>query len=219
MKKGKCSKHFPKDFQEETVIDKDGFALYKRRDNKRRVFKNGKWLNNQWVVPYNMAMLKKYQGHMNVEWCNKAIVMKYLFKYVTKGPDYSKVYLERIRGRGVPVDGNVRVQVNEINEYLEARYICAYDALWRAFGYTIHGKTPSVERLPVHLPGMNVVRFDCDADLTRINDSDLLRKTKLTEWFVANTLFPQARSLTFCDFPIEWTWDSVSRSWHERGGG
>jgi hypothetical protein len=37
MKDGKCSKHFPKDFQQETIIDKDGYALYMRRDNGRRV--------------------------------------------------------------------------------------------------------------------------------------------------------------------------------------
>jgi hypothetical protein len=219
MQDGKCSKHFPKDFQEETVLDKDGFALYRRRDNGRRVFKNGKWLNNQWVVPYNLAMLKKYQGHMNLEWCNKAQVMKYLCKYVTKGPDYSKIYLQRIRGKGIPVDDKGRVQVNEVNEYLEARYICEYDALWRIYGFTIHGKTPSVERLPVHLPGMNIIRFDDDTDLTKISDSNFLGRTKLTEWFVANSLFPHARSLTYCDFPAEWTWDSDNRSWHERGGG
>ncbi|KAK1650868.1 hypothetical protein QYE76_068673 [Lolium multiflorum] len=219
MQDGKCSKHFPKEFQQETTLDKDGFALYMRRDNGRRVFKNGKWLDNRWVVPYNLAMLKKYQGHMNVEWCNKAQVMKYLFKYVTKGPDFSKMYLERIRGKGVPIGTDGRPQVNEVREYLEARYICEYDAFWRIFGFIIHGHTPAVERLPVHLPGMNIIRFDDDADLTKISDSDFLRKTKLTEWFVANDQFPEARSLTYCDFPTEWTWDSEQRSWHRRGGG
>ncbi|KAM0847424.1 hypothetical protein ACQ4PT_055022 [Festuca glaucescens] len=219
MKDGKCSKHFPKEFQQETILDKDGFALYMRRDNGRRVFKNGKWLDNRWVVPYNLAMLKKYQGHMNVEWCNKAQVMKYLFKYVTKGPDCSKMYLERIRGKGVPIGTDGCPQVNEVREYLEARYICEYDALWRIYGFSIHGHTPAVERLPVHLPGMNTIRFDDDADLTKISDSDFLRKTKLTEWFVANDQFPEARSLTYCDFPTEWTWDSEQRSWHQRGGG
>ena len=59
MKDGKCSKHYPKDFQEETSLDKDGYALYKRPKNGRRVFKNGKWLDNRWVVPYNLNLLKK----------------------------------------------------------------------------------------------------------------------------------------------------------------
>nr|XP_051213207.1 uncharacterized protein LOC127331185 [Lolium perenne]XP_051213209.1 uncharacterized protein LOC127331185 [Lolium perenne] len=40
---------------------------------------------------------------MDVEWGKKAIVMKYLFKYVTKGSDFSKLYLERIGSKGVPV--------------------------------------------------------------------------------------------------------------------
>ena len=97
MKKGVCSKYFPKDFRDTTVIDDNGFALYRRRDDGRRVYKNGHYLDNRHVVPYNMAMLKKFQGHINVEWCNKTQVMKYLFKYVTKGADYSKVMLERLK--------------------------------------------------------------------------------------------------------------------------
>ena len=56
-------------------------------------------IDNRHGVPYNMAMLKKFQGHINVEWCNKTQVMKYLFKYVTKGADYSKVMLERLKNR------------------------------------------------------------------------------------------------------------------------
>ncbi|WVZ54142.1 hypothetical protein U9M48_004992, partial [Paspalum notatum var. saurae] len=35
MKKGKCSKRYPKPFQEATTLTEDGFALYKRPDNGR----------------------------------------------------------------------------------------------------------------------------------------------------------------------------------------
>nr|GEV17555.1 hypothetical protein [Tanacetum cinerariifolium] len=31
---GKCSKHFPKPIYEETIIDQDGYHIYRRRDNK-----------------------------------------------------------------------------------------------------------------------------------------------------------------------------------------
>ncbi|CAD6259972.1 unnamed protein product [Miscanthus lutarioriparius] len=90
MKKDKCSKWFPKKYQTETVIDDNGFALYRRSDNRRYVEKGGKRLDSSSIVPYNMTLLKKYQAHINVEWCNKGIFIKYLFKYVTKGPDRGK---------------------------------------------------------------------------------------------------------------------------------
>ncbi|WVZ63152.1 hypothetical protein U9M48_012810 [Paspalum notatum var. saurae] len=90
MKNGKCSKGYPKPFQEVTSLTEDGFALYKRPDNSRFVEKGGVRLDNRWVVPYNMYLLKKFQAHINVEWCNKGIFIKYLFKYVTKGPDCAK---------------------------------------------------------------------------------------------------------------------------------
>ncbi|KAM0887151.1 hypothetical protein ACQ4PT_029235 [Festuca glaucescens] len=219
MKEGACSKHFPKPFQDETIIDEHGFALYRRRDDGRTVYKNGHYLDNRFVVPYNMAMLKKYQAHINVEWCNKTQVMKYLFKYVTKGPDYSKVYLERSKANCSVVDGNDPAPVDEVNEYLQARYICEQDAFWRIYGYTIHGKTPSVERLVVHLPNMNWISFSASTNLNRLVDCEFLKKTTLTEWFVANLNYEEGRSLTYCDYPTVFTWDSEERSWHPRGGG
>ncbi|GJT04993.1 ATP-dependent DNA helicase PIF1-like protein [Tanacetum coccineum] len=49
----KCSKHFPKSFLAEIVIDEDGYALYRRRNSKVTA-KKGKFMyNNKHVVPYN----------------------------------------------------------------------------------------------------------------------------------------------------------------------
>lgn len=93
MKKKKCSKHFPKPYEAGTIVNKNGFAVYKRRTNALFVKKGGFQMDNRWVVPYNMLLLKKYQAHINVEWCNKTTFIKYLFKYVTKGADCSKAYL------------------------------------------------------------------------------------------------------------------------------
>ncbi|XP_056689190.1 uncharacterized protein [Spinacia oleracea] len=68
MKDGKCSKHYPKKFNERTTIGDDGYANYRRRNNGRTVEKNGVTLDNRYVVPYNPYLLMKYGAHINVEW-------------------------------------------------------------------------------------------------------------------------------------------------------
>ena len=43
------------------------------------------------------------------------------------------------------------IEIDEIMEYRQCRYICDKDGCWRIYGFDIHSKMPSVERLPVHL--------------------------------------------------------------------
>ncbi|KAI5387551.1 hypothetical protein KIW84_073598 [Lathyrus oleraceus] len=59
MKDGKFSKYFPKQFQPETIVDQDGFPVYRRRDNGHTVLKNGIQVDNRNVVPYNAKLLTK----------------------------------------------------------------------------------------------------------------------------------------------------------------
>ncbi|XP_071719074.1 uncharacterized protein [Rutidosis leptorrhynchoides] len=66
----KCTKRFPKPFSDVTKTDKDGYPIYRRRNNGRTVRKQGHDLDTSCVVPYNPQLLKIYQAHLNVEWCN-----------------------------------------------------------------------------------------------------------------------------------------------------
>ena len=70
MKDGVCSKNFPKDFAAETVTNSDGFLIYRRRDNGRSVIRSRVACDNHWVVPYNLYLCVKYNGHINVELLN-----------------------------------------------------------------------------------------------------------------------------------------------------
>jgi hypothetical protein len=213
MKNDKCSKNFPKTFQDETIIDNFGFTIYRRRDDGRSVLKNSIRLDNRSVVPHNMSLLKKYNAHINVEWCNKTNMIKYLFKYINKGSDRAKVYFEITAKTPNASPGPHLAPPNEIQEYIDARYLSTCEAVWRILEFDIHYRTPSVERLTVHLPGMNYVRYEPNATLTEILESPAAKSTMLTAWFDANSKHSRARHLTYCDFPKEWSWDASHRCW------
>jgi hypothetical protein len=139
MKNGVCSKRFPKSYNVETLVDEKGFPVYRRREDGRFVFRNKGTarLTNQWVVPYNLKLLKRFQAHINVEWCNKTNLMKYLFKYVTKGHDVARIRFQNVgthvlAGESASVSGNGQMEVdgvtvvvgrNEIDEYIKCRFV------------------------------------------------------------------------------------------------
>ena len=105
MDKGECTKNFPKPLSEHTRIDKSGFVVYRRRsDDTSFVVKNDIQVDNRFVVPHNLGLLKKYQAHINVEWCCRTSAIKYLFKYITKGVDRATALLE-MNDPGANVEG------------------------------------------------------------------------------------------------------------------
>ncbi|GKA60843.1 ATP-dependent DNA helicase PIF1-like protein [Tanacetum coccineum] len=134
----KCNKKFPKQFNESTVIEDNGYGIYKKRNDGSTIKKSGTDLHNGYVVPYNLGLLRRYQAHINVEYCNQLGSIKYLFKYINKGPD-------RV---SATIDGE---EVDEIKDYLNCRYLSVCEAAWHIYGFDIHYRTPSVERLPFHL--------------------------------------------------------------------
>ncbi|KAJ1272622.1 hypothetical protein BS78_06G217300 [Paspalum vaginatum] len=220
-----------KPFRSDTSFDPNGYPLYRRRDNGIIVWKNGVQLDNRWVVPHNLAMLKKYQAHINVEACNRTYLIKYLFKYVNKGYDSVKIkfYKTKHKGssdvtdeRGPSTSTNEDVDdggIDEIAEYVKSRYLSCCEANWQLFGFEIHDKFPPVERLFVHLPGLNFVTVNEDEDLTEVIDNPDSEKSTLTEWFTANRLSTAGHDLTYLQFPSRYTWDAQKMMWnlHKRG--
>nr|XP_028962184.1 uncharacterized protein LOC114826273 [Malus domestica] len=185
MKENKCSKKFPKSFTSETTFSDEGFVKYKRRDIENLfVQKNGIKLDNAFVVPYNRELLLKYQAHINVESCCQSMLIKYLFKYITKGAD---------RARAVFEDE----EFDEIVAYLNCRYLCPYEAVWRLLQFHIHFREPSVQRLSVHLPSDQNVVFKETDDLNHVVNNPNLESTMLTQWFQTNVEDPDARSFGF----------------------
>uniref|UniRef100_A0AC35GIV3 Helitron helicase-like domain-containing protein n=1 Tax=Panagrolaimus sp. PS1159 TaxID=55785 RepID=A0AC35GIV3_9BILA len=152
-KDGKCSIHFPHEFQEETTLDEDGYPSYARPDNGITVTKtSGFVVDNRYVVPHCPNLLLLLNCHINVEVVSSIKAVKYLYKYIFKGHDSAAIKI---------VDGTV--VYDECESFLDSRYMGAAEACWRILGYELHGQSHSIMRLPVHVPGGQAISF-VDAD-------------------------------------------------------
>nr|GEV78958.1 DNA helicase [Tanacetum cinerariifolium] len=68
-------------------IAMDGFVHYSRRDTNISTQRQEVWLDNAYVVPFNRALCMRFYAHINVEYCGWTMLIKYLFKYISKGTD------------------------------------------------------------------------------------------------------------------------------------
>ncbi|CAN0860638.1 hypothetical protein LINGRAHAP2_LOCUS7994 [Linum grandiflorum] len=168
MVDGKCKKYFPKAFNTETTFDEHGYAIYKRRNTGITVMKSTQALDNGYIVPYNRDLIIKYQAHINVELCHKGQLIKYLFKYITKGPDRSNVVADRTDSTCGPTSDQEQPPIDEIAQYLDCRSISSYEAVWRLFQYPIHERKPNIVRLCIHLPGQQAVLFTASQTIASI---------------------------------------------------
>lgn len=109
--------------------------------------------------------------------------------------------------------------LDEIKSFLDGRYVCASEASWRIFGFDIHHRWPSVDRLPLHLPDQKYINFQSTADLQTICEKAKSKISKLEAWFIANKELPQARNFTYSEFPGKFTWVPKAGKWKVRQRG
>jgi len=57
IKDGKCTKHYPKQFQSETVLNSKGYPSYAHPNNGCAYEVHNFMANNRWIVPYNPYIL------------------------------------------------------------------------------------------------------------------------------------------------------------------
>lgn len=104
---------------------------------------NGRVIDSSWIVPYSPYLLLKYQCHINVECCLSVRGVKYLYKYVHKGPDRAMVALRTQRTEPQPV--------NEIQQYQDLRSMGSSEGCWRTFNFAMYSRSPPVHALCIHL--------------------------------------------------------------------
>lgn len=145
-----------------------------------------------------------FNAHINVEWCNNARAIKYLFKYIAKGPDKATMVIKD------------DVQ-DEIKAYLDCRYLSASEAAWRILEFDIQERYPSVMRLPVHLKGEQAVIIKDDDRLKVVINRASKTQTMLTSWMTMNAQDVEARTLSYAEFPTKYVWKEGA--WQKRKQG
>lgn len=79
----RCTKKYPRNFQESTQVEEDGYPIYQRRDDGRTWETNldgGRTFtcDNRWIVPYNPYFTRRYEAHTNVEVCATVKAVEYI---------------------------------------------------------------------------------------------------------------------------------------------
>ena len=178
-----CSKHFPQDFQPETIFNHKGYPIYRRRNNGRVFMKKGKPVDNRWVVPFSPWLLMKYKSHINIQAVTSVKILRYLLNYVTKGHDCANL-----------------VKTNdEIKNYLDCRYVSAPEAMWRLNSNSIIERSHTIQRLDVHLENEQRVTFRTDENVANVLQQN--RTTKLTAWFDLNQIDEDAHRYFYHEIP------------------
>ena len=187
MKKGVCTKNFPKPFCNQTTIGENCYPEYKRRSPENGgnfFYKNVKGKNikidNRWIVPYSPFMSLRYNCHINWERIiSSGKCIAYLYKYQTKGVD--KAMLE------------VNEEVDEISDFIDGRYISSSEAADTILELPRHLQHPPTLCLQTHLPDQQKYIFDAvDGLIPRDNQI-----THLTAFFDLNNEDPLANCLLF----------------------
>ena len=202
-----CRAGYPKAFTEHTHLQHNGYPAYARPNNGRTVVKNGKKFDNTFVVPHNRYLLLKYGSHINVEFTASLSTLRYQFKYFHKGNDLVTVKMTS------QDDGKEK---NEVDEFVNARYIDCHLAWWRMIEGPIVSRFPAVVRLAVHEEDKQFVTFKPGQAKEAVENP---KDTTLIAWLKYNKEHPTeepARNLTYMEFPEYYTYNLSTRVWKKR---
>ena len=112
-------KDYPKVLRETTSFSDDSYPLYRRQAEAApgapitKTVRCGVRISvsNAFVVPYNTYILLRYDAHINLEIVCAVTTVRYLYKYLQKGPYQCLVSLD------VPDETRQRLRHDEVTQY------------------------------------------------------------------------------------------------------
>ena len=106
---------------------------------------------------------------------------------------------------------------DEVETFVNARYISASEAHWQIYGYNLHSRKPTVEKLHCYLPGDQMVFYKEGQESVAVAHSQSI--TKFTDYFRLNERDCEAHTVLYPDLPKYYTWNKGKMMWqkHKRG--
>ena len=93
--------------------------------------------------------------------------------------------------------------VDKIKRYCDCRYLSACEAVWRIYGFDIHHRWPTVQRLTFHLQDQQLVLFKDDVRIDDVLERNENMNTMFLAWFEANKKFEEGKNLIYAEFPTK----------------
>ncbi|XP_058211601.1 uncharacterized protein LOC131323775 [Rhododendron vialii] len=109
--------------------------------------------------------------------------------------------------------------IDEIKEYLDARYIGPVVAAWRLFSHSMHEEIPTVVRFALHLPGKHNSLFNTEESMQDIVARAEQDITTLAGFFAYCQANVDARAFTYQEFPQHFVWIKSEKRWKPRERG
>ncbi|XP_058783401.1 uncharacterized protein LOC131658083 [Vicia villosa] len=117
------------------------------------------------------------------------------------------------------VSTNSNQPVDEIQQYLDCRYVSPSEACWRIYSYNIHGRKPVVERMFYHLVGEKPIYYTDYARMENVLENASVTESMFTAWLVANAKYEEAQTLTYGQFVSKFVYHKKQREWKPRKKG
>jgi hypothetical protein len=185
-------------------MGKDSYPVYRRRDDGQVVEVMNSMLDNRWVIPFNPSLLMLYNCHINVEICSSIKVVKYLYKYIYKGPDGASHSVDKS-------DNGDKVVIDESKRLRDARCVSPPEAAYWLYDFPLYQMYPPILQLTVHLPGMHMVAYNDRDDLHNVINHEKSQKSMLIKYSRMNSVNPFATSFLYREFPEYYRWDRMEK--------
>ena len=107
-------------------------------------------------------------------------------------------------------------KTDEINKFVNSRFVTMSESFWRICGFDVHGRDPSIQHLAVHEQNLQMVTFNEEIPEEAVTNP---KDTTLLAWFTLNQNDPDAAHLKDHEIPEHYVWNASQHKWIKRKRG